>query len=397
MNVKRMISGMCAIVVSLTSVMALPAFAELAFHSNRTVSSEDDDFERTVYDYLTLKETKIKDSEYQKKYVEYKVDGIGYANETWSQRVIEGNVVDIYCDGYLFAFGGYGEDGKSEIKIPSKVKGLPVKVIRENEFQWNPNLKKVTLPDSIEAIDYQAFYNCSSLKSITIPKSVKRIGRWALGYTSKWDEKADDFKKVSGFTIRCYKNSAGEKYAIDNGFDYELIDSNTTPISKAKVSVKNKTYTGKKLKPSTTVKLNGKILKKGTDYTVSYKNNKNCGKGNVIVTGIGKYQGRKSATFIIKPAKTVLEKVVSNKTKQINVLWKKSAGGVSGYQVLIARNKSFNIGRKAYAVKKAASASKTITGLKGKTTYYVKGRAYKTIGKTKHYGAWSAVKKVKCK
>ena len=36
----------------------------------------------------------------------------------------------------------------------------------------------------------------------------------------------------------------------------------------------------------------------------------------------------------------------------------------------------------------------TIKGLKNKKTYYVKARDYKTIGKTKVYGKWSAVKKV---
>lgn len=36
----------------------------------------------------------------------------------------------------------------------------------------------------------------------------------------------------------------------------------------------------------------------------------------------------------------------------------------------------------------------TIKGLKSKKTYYVKARDYKTIGKTKVYGKWSAVKKV---
>ncbi|MBR1820859.1 MAG: hypothetical protein IJ769_04475 [Clostridia bacterium] len=56
-----------------------------------------------------------------------------------------------------------------------------------------------------------------------------------------------------------------------------------TSISKAAVKAANKTYTGKALKPAPTVKLGGKTLKKGTDYTVSYKNNKNCGKATVTV------------------------------------------------------------------------------------------------------------------
>lgn len=31
------------------------------------------------------------------------------------------------------------------------------------------------------------------------------------------------FKKIDGFKIYCFKNTAGEQYAIDNGIEYELI------------------------------------------------------------------------------------------------------------------------------------------------------------------------------
>ena len=139
-----------------------------------------------------------------------------------------------------------------------------------------------------------------------------------------------------------------------------------------------------------------KTLKKNRDYSIKLKNNTNCCKATVTVTGKGDYEGTKSANFIIKPAKATISSVKSPKTKLIKVTWKKSAGGVSGYQVMIATNKKFSKGKKTYTVK-ASAASKTITKLKKGTTYYAKVRAYKTIGKSKYYGAWSAVKSVKTK
>ena len=50
-------------------------------------------------------------------------------------------------------------------------------------------------------------------------------------------------------------------------------------------------YTGKEIKPSVTVKDGNKTLKLGTDYKVSYSDNKNVGSATVTVTGIGNYEG----------------------------------------------------------------------------------------------------------
>ncbi len=74
-------------------------------------------------------------------------------------------------------------------------------------------------------------------------------------------------------------------------------------ISKCAVTVKDQTYTGKALKPALTVKYGKAKLVKGTDYTVSYKNNKGAGTATVTLTGKGDYTGTRKVTFIIKPAK----------------------------------------------------------------------------------------------
>lgn len=57
---------------------------------------------------------------------------------------------------------------------------------------------------------------------------------------------------------------------------------------------------GKAVKPSLTVKVNGRKLKVNTDYTVKYSNNTLRGKANVTITGIGNYAGTVEKTFIIK-------------------------------------------------------------------------------------------------
>jgi len=58
----------------------------------------------------------------------------------------------------------------------------------------------------------------------------------------------------------------------------------TVKLSKTKY-----TYSGSACKPEVTVEYNGKKLEEGHDYTVSYKNNVNAGKGTVTITGVKPY------------------------------------------------------------------------------------------------------------
>ena len=81
------------------------------------------------------------------------------------------------------------------------------------------SLETIDLSNRLKNIDKMAFRNCTSLSSVTIPKSVVLIGDNAFGY--KGFNKTD---KIDDFKIYCYSGTAGEKYAINNRFEYELID-----------------------------------------------------------------------------------------------------------------------------------------------------------------------------
>ena len=72
----------------------------------------------------------------------------------------------------------------------------------------------------------------------------------------------------------------------------------------AKLAYTKAAYTGKALKPDVTVKakVNGKTvtLTKGTDFTVTYKNNVEKGTATVIIKGKGNFKGTLTKTFTIK-------------------------------------------------------------------------------------------------
>ncbi len=291
-----------------------------------------------------------------------------------------------------------------KVKLPDSVRELGA-----GAFAGCSSLEEITLSNNLtslntfgfDAIYYGVLYGCPKLKSVVIPKSVTTIDDYAVGYNYVFIDTYDSkIEKVDGFTIYGYKGTAAEEYATKNGFIFVDLDTPAPAkksIAKATVTAANKVYTGKALKPAVTVKLSGKTLKSGTDYSVAYKNNTKCGKATVTVTGKGDYTGTKTGSFIIKPKKVAAKKLTSPKTKQIKLTWTKAAGGVTGYQVQIATNKAFSKGKKSVTVAKASAASKTITKLKKGTKYFARVRAYKTVGKTKYYGAWSAVKSVKCK
>ena len=62
-------------------------------------------------------------------------------------------------------------------------------------------------------------------------------------------------------------------------------------------------YTGSPVVPSSVVvRLDGKVLEEGRDYTLTYQNNVNAGTGRAVIEGAGSYTGFTEALFTIVPA-----------------------------------------------------------------------------------------------
>ena len=94
--------------------------------------------------------------------------------------------------------------------------------------------------------------------------------------------------------------------ATETGADTPSASRTRTSLAKATISVAKASYTGKAVKPSVTLKLNGRKLSSGIDYRVSYRNNKKAGTATVIVSGIGSYEGTVTARFTIAKAANTL-------------------------------------------------------------------------------------------
>ena len=137
--------------------------------------------------------------------------------ETKTNKLISGckNTVfpnDITSIGYR-AFDGC--TGLTSITIPNSVTS-----IGSEAFYGCTGLTSVTIPNSVTSIGSEAFYGCTGLTSVTIPNSVTYIDWNAFGYYKDG--------KIPNFKIYCYAGTAGEQYAKDKGFEYEILKEECT-------------------------------------------------------------------------------------------------------------------------------------------------------------------------
>ena len=103
---------------------------------------------------------------------------------------------------------------------------------------------------------------------------------------------------------------------------------------------------------------------------------------------------QKTVTLTVNPSGTSITKCTNIKTKKADIQWKKN-GSATGYEVQYSTDKTFKSGVKTKSITNASTIKYTAAGLTSQKTYYVRVRAYKTVGKKKLYSSWSGIKTVK--
>ena len=174
---------------------------------------------------------------------------------------------------------------------------------------------------------------------------------------------------------------------------FKIIKKTEKFVSNVKLNRTSYTYTGKSIRPSVTVTVNGKKIGANA-YKLYYRNDKNSGIGTVQVRGTGKYSRiNKTLTFKILPPKTLLTGL-KKANRSFTASWKKNIQA-TGYQIQYAADSRFIKERKTVTVGKQSAIRYKISGLKNKKTYYVRIRSYKRVGKKVLYSSWSTVKKIR--
>lgn len=250
----------------------------------------------------------------------------------------------------------------------------------------------------------------AKLNRISVSKCTVTLNKTAFTYTGK----AFKPKVTVEYSKKTLKNGTDYSLAFKNntnvgiaaititgkgaytGVVKKTFKINKASIAKAAVTLPSvKVWAGWALTPVPTVKLGTNTLKKGTDFSLAYKNNKNVGTATVTITGKGNYTGTIRKNFVINPKPTTISKITAG-SKKLTVTWKKQASQTTGYQIQYSSRSNFKT-QKTVIVNGTGKVSRTLTELAAKHKYYVRIRTFRTINGKKYYSTWSSAKSTKTK
>ena len=173
--------------------------------------------------------------------------------------------------------------------------------------------------------------------------------------------------------------SAGSKFA-----EYTL--TVIQPLDGAELEITDTAYRGRTVTPTVTVRVDGETLEPGTDYTLSFKNNKKPGTGSVTVTGIDLWTGTLEEAFSITVEKPILTEA-KNTDAGIALQWE-TVEGISGFRVY----RSCNGGKWSLlkTIKDPGTLNFTDAGaVKGGAVYRYHVSAFISAGKNRYESAGS--------
>ncbi len=103
-------------------------------------------------------------------------------------------------DGEYYIVSGVNGN-PTDVTIPATYKNLPVKAIGDEAFSDCESLASITLPESITTIGSYAFYGCSSLTSIDLPDSLKELSDSAFYSNPQLVEEVDGVYYVNDWAL----------------------------------------------------------------------------------------------------------------------------------------------------------------------------------------------------
>lgn len=176
-------------------------------------------------------------------------------------------------------------------------------------------------------------------------------------------------------------------YVGEKTITFKIVAPTTSKINLSSASVSeisSKSYTGSAIKPSVTVKVNGKTLSLNKDYTVTYSNNISVGTAKILIKGTGNYTGEKTITFKIIPKKISKVSLSKKTTNSLTLSWNK-LDDVTGYKIYKYDSKSEDY-EYLKTIKGASTTSFTDSNLTDATVYKYKVRGYKTVNGNAYNG-----------
>lgn len=234
-------------------------------------------------------------------------------------------------------------------------------------------------------IQYSQKSDFSKAEKITVSNNKTNVKITDVSGGKKYYVRIRTYKTVDGEKIysswsskKCVTVKGTQKITAEN-FNKTLGDSAFYIKAKRTIGNGKLSYTSGN-KAVATVSGSGKVTIKG------------IGKTTITITAAettGYAKTTKKITVNVKPKKITLSGVKSSTAEMLTVNWKKSSG-ISGYQVQFSKKSDFSKAEKITLPQDINSVK--IKNLTGGDTYYVRIRAYKTVGGEIIYSSWSSKK-----
>lgn len=347
----------------------------------------------------------------------------------------------------LTAYNGVSKN----INIPQSIEGYPLTEIDNAVFYDHPEIRSVTLPDTIQKINDWAF-GLTSLQTIKIPAGVTEIGNNAFSRLVSYNGPNGKFGYLDSVeliqipstikslgidlsnSVVLYEGTKNEWNKISFTKSYQAPKSNNIfyvanglELSKKNIVVSvNKTQENNiySFDPNITVscsnpevvqitlkdekcpydyyydssnenitKVFKKLIIKGIkegNALVTITSGKLVKHINISVTANQEVHPNQATPVIVKKVSQVTIK--EKRSRKAVIRWK-SIKTISNYEVQYADNKAFKNAKR----KLVKTTSSTLQKLKKEKNYFIRVRAYKVVNNKKVYGAWSTAKKIKIK
>lgn len=318
-----------------------------------------------------------------------KIDTNTEINSLYSYTIGNQSMISIDIKGSNFKVSDLDKKCNVSISNDKTFMSLEGNNIKSADLSLN-NKKIICSGNGNEKYNFNATCSTDSI----VNSATKETGMLEVKGTAKGNTTTTVKNNKLTTTSDSLENAVGTNY-IDNAVTKENLTKNKV-IKKATVIVRksinkcktNKlkavTYNGKVKKPFVKVKYENKKLIANKDYKISYSNNRNAGKGKIIISGINNYVGTKILHFTINKAKPTLKFTKSSvaikkgKKTYVNKLKKKTDGKI----VYSSSNKKI-----------------AVVNSKGKVTFKHKGKVKITakIIKSKNYYNKSIYYKLKIK
>ena len=262
--------------------------------------------------------------------------------------------------------------------------------IPEYTFSYCTGLVKVEVPDRIQTIGGQAFYNCTNLVAIGL----------GTGFDGTKLETWDTYifyEMHNPSTIYTATKEQADWLTANKTDRYLYSDYTDAKVGKVP---ENLVIPTPKPTPTPLVTPPPTPVPKTTPTPIPTPTQKTSGTpvktpaSNAKPTTAPANTNKNPKQAVLKAP--VIKKVKAGK-KKVSVSWKKSAQSITGYQIQYSTSASFKKGKKTITISGKKKQSRTIKKLKTKKKYYIRIRTYQVINGKKTVSKWSKTKKFKTK